>query len=133
VNLILADIHKELTKAGRGENSRAARTTMLGGSREAVIDTIRHIRKPAWRKLLAQLSNNDIAVSTTKGDKGSVRSRAIAEQLFADVQRADTDPDNKGTMAALVLALTNAAPASHQKLIDTVARRIVKRTENATA
>jgi hypothetical protein len=36
-------------------------------------------------------------------------------------------------MAALVLALTNAAPASHQKLINTVARRIVKRTENATA
>jgi hypothetical protein len=62
-----------------------------------------------------------------------VRARAVAEQLFADAQRADTDPDQKSTMATLVQILTGVAPRSHQSLIKTVAARIAKRTGNAPA
>ncbi|MEA2942408.1 MAG: hypothetical protein QOD09_2937 [Bradyrhizobium sp.] len=132
IDLILGNIYRELTSVGRGENSRAPRTKMLGGSREAIIDTIRHIPKPEWAKFLARLSNDDIAVSAAPDDQGPVRSRAVAEQIFADAQSADTNPDQKSTMATLVGALVGAAPSSHQDLIERVAGRIEADANNAS-
>jgi hypothetical protein len=66
-------------------------------------------------------------------EKGPVRSRAVAEQLFADTVRADTDPDSKSTMVTLVHALAKTAPASHQRLMKDVAKRIAKRAHHAAA
>jgi TIR domain len=133
VKMMLQDIREKLSSGGRGDNSRVFRTTMLGASREAIIDTIRHIPKPAWAEFLLELSSNDLAVTVTSEDNGPVRSRAMAEQIFADARRADTDPDNKSTMVTLVRALTRVAPASHQKLIGDVAKQIAKRAYNAAA
>jgi hypothetical protein len=100
---------------------------MLGGSREAVVDTIRHLSGPAWPKLLARLSDDGIKLSPARKDKGPLRSRAVAEQLFEDAVRADTDPDNRNTLATLVRALGKLVPASHKELIKHVERRIPHR------
>ena len=100
---------------------------MLGGSREAIIDTIRHLSGSSWPKLLARLSDDGIAVSLAGKDKGPPRSLAVAEQLFEDAVRADTDPDNRNTLATLVQALAGLAPASHRKLIMHVERGIANR------
>jgi hypothetical protein len=51
LSLIIENVEESLTEAGRGENKRVSRTTMLGGSHEAVIDTIRHLSKPSWASL----------------------------------------------------------------------------------
>jgi len=127
LSLILGKIQQTLTGAGRGHNKTVRRTTMLGGSREAIIDTIRHLPASSWPKLLARLSDDGIAVSLTGGDAGPLRSRAVAEQLFEDAVRADTDPGNQSTLAKLVQALAKLAPASHRKLIEHVERGIASR------
>jgi hypothetical protein len=132
IGLILANIHERLTNTGRGENSQAPRTTMLGGSREAIVDTIRHVPRAAWANFMGRLRDQMVVSAITNG-RGRVRSRAVAEQLFADAQRADTDPDQKSTMATLVQILTGVAPRSHQSLIKNVAAQIAKRTGNAAA
>jgi len=100
---------------------------MLGGSREAIVDTIRHLSGSSWPKLLARLSDDGIAVSLARKDKGPLRSRAVAEKLFEDAVRADTDPGNQSTLAMLVQALAKLAPASHRKLIKHVEQGIAKR------
>jgi hypothetical protein len=125
--LILGKIQQTLTEAGRGHNATARRTTMLGGSREAIIDTIRHLSGSSWPRLLARLSADGIAVSLVGKDAGPLRSRAVAEQLFEDAVRADTDPGNQSTLAMLVQALAKLAPASHRKLIKHVERGIANR------
>jgi TIR domain len=124
---ILYDIQQALTDGGRGHNATVRRTTMLGGSREAIVDTIRHLSGSSWPKLLARLSDDGIAISLAGKDKGPLRSRAVAEQLFEDAVRADTDPDNQNTLATLVQALAKLAPASHRKLIQHVERGIASR------
>jgi len=124
---VLSDIQQALTDGGRGHNATVQRTTMLGGSREAIVDTIRHLSGSSWPKLLARLSDDGIAVSLARKDKGPLRSRAVAEQLFEDAARADTDPGNRSTLATLVQALATLAPASHRKLIEHVERGIASR------
>jgi hypothetical protein len=124
---ILYDIQQALTDGGRGHNAPVRRTTMLGASREAIVDTIRHVSGSSWPKLLARLSDDGIAVSRARKDKGPPRSRAVAEQLFEDAVRADTDPGNRNTLATLVRALAGLAPASHRKLIKHVERGIASR------
>jgi hypothetical protein len=124
---ILYDIQQALTDGGRGHNAAVRRTTMLGGSREAIVDTIRHLSGSSWPKLLARLSDDGIAVSLARKDKGPLRSRAVAEKLFEDAVRADTDPGNQSTLAMLVQALAKLAPASHRKLIKHVEQGIAKR------
>ena len=131
-DLILEDIRAELTGVGRGENSQVFRTTMLGGSREAIIDTIRHIPSAAWPEFLLELSKDDVVVTATAEHDGQVQSRAFAEHVFAEARRADTDPHNKGTMVTLVRALTKAAPPSHQGMMADVVKQIAKRANNAT-
>jgi len=126
VDLVLGDIQKNLTDRGRGHNLRVPRTTILGGSREAVIDTIRHVPRSSWTDFLTQLANDGIVVRPTKESDGAPRSRASAEQLFEDAGNADTDPDNKNTIVTLVSALAKAAPASHLKLITDVERRLAR-------
>ena len=112
----------------RAQRSRSRRTTMLGGSREAIIDTIRYLSGSSWPKLLARLSDDGIAVSLARKDAGPLRSRAVAEQLFEDAVRADTDhPDKRNPLATLVQALAKLAPASHRKLIKHVERGIANR------
>jgi len=126
--LILGKIQQTLTEAGRGHNATARRTTMLGGSREAIIDTIRHLSGSSWPRLLARLSADGIAVSLVGKDAGPLRSRAVAEQLFEDAVRADTDhPGGRSPLATLVQALAKLAPASHRKLIKHVERGIANR------
>ena len=127
LSLILGNIQQALTDGGRGHNATVRRTTMLGGSREAIVDTIRHVSSSSWPKLLARLSDDGIAVSRGRKDKGPPRSRAVAEQLFEDAVRADTDPGNQSTLATLVQALAGLAPASHRKLIKHVERGIANR------
>jgi hypothetical protein len=105
---------------------------MLGGSREAIIDTIRHIPSAAWPEFLLELSKDDVVVTATTEHDGQVQSRAFAEHVFADARRADTDPHNKGTMVTLVRALTKAAPPSHQGMMADVVKQIAKRANNAT-
>lgn len=124
LTLILDTIQKKLTEGGRGHNSRVSRTTMLGGSREAIIDTIRHVPNAAWKNFLAKLSKGGIPASAAGKDSGPLRSRSVAERLFADAVEADTDPGNKSSMRTLVQALKGVAPASHLKLIELVESRI---------
>lgn len=64
---------------------------------------------------------------------GPSRSREVAEHLFEDAVRADTDPDNKSTLVTLVQTLAKVTPASHRKLITRVAKRMATRANGAPA
>ena len=125
VQFMLDRIHTVLTDR-RGRNAPVTHTTMLGGSREAIIDTIRHIPKSEWPTLMDRMRESGIAISAADPGSGPLWSRQVAEKLFVDAQQVDTDPDNEGNMATLVRALTSLAPSTHQELMRSVALRTAK-------
>jgi TIR domain len=125
VQFMLDRIHSVLTDK-RGQNAPVTRTTMLGGSREAIIDTIRHIPSSDWPTLMDRMRESDIAISAPDPVSGPVRSRDVAEKLFMDAQQVDTDPDNESNMATLVRLLARLAPPTHQELMRSVALRTAK-------
>jgi hypothetical protein len=130
VQFMLEGIHTVLTDR-RGQNAPVTRTTMLGGSREAIIDTIRHIPKSQWPTFIAQMRESEIAISVAEPEAGPVWSREVAEKVFMDAEQADTDPDNESNMATLVRALASLAPPTHQQLMRSVALRTAKVKDDA--
>jgi hypothetical protein len=132
VSRVLEEIQRRLTRDEHGANRRLRRTTLLGASRESTIDAIRHISRAAWPKLLSQIRDAGVTVSTPDRDDGPVRQREIAEQLFMDVQRSDFEPSENDVMEALMRALADLAPAKHRAVSKDVARRIAARpSENS--
>jgi len=125
VQFVLDRIHTVLTDR-RGQNAPVTRTTMLGGSREAIIDTIRHIPKAEWPTLADRLRESNIAISAIDPGPGPVWSRNVAENLFMEAQQVDTDPDNESNMATLVQVLASLAPPTHHELMRSVALRTAK-------
>jgi hypothetical protein len=130
VQLMLDRIHAVLTER-RGHNAPVPRSTMLGGSREAIIDTIRHIPKSDWPTLTDRLRENDIAITSADPGVGPVWSREVAERLFMDAQQVDTDPDRESNMFTLVRALAGLAPPTHKQLMQSVALRTAEVVNDA--
>ena len=81
VQFMLDRIHTVLTDR-RGRNVPVTHTTMLGGSRVAIIDTIRHIPKSEWPTLMDRMRESGIAISAADPGSGPLWSRQVAEKLL---------------------------------------------------
>jgi hypothetical protein len=127
VNRVLEEIRRRLTRNKYGANRQLRRTTLLGASRESTIDAIRHVSRAAWPKLLSRIRDAGVTLSTPDRDRGPVRNREIAEQLFMDVQRSDFEPSDNDVMEALMRALADLAPPKHRAVTEDVMRRLAAR------
>jgi hypothetical protein len=128
---VLKDVQELLTRDERNSTRRLRRTTLLGASRESVVDAIRHIRSADWPTLLARMDDLEVAVNPEIRKSAPMRTREIAEDLFISVQRADTDPASQLDVTdALVRALVDIAPRAHRKVLDQIASRIAGEYRN---
>src|SRR5208283_1828463 len=61
---IVAEIEKHLKPADHGRNRGRRQTTLLGASRESVVDAIRHLSQSGWKALGKQLLELKVATET---------------------------------------------------------------------
>jgi len=128
VNRVIDNLQDRLTRDERGRNRPFSRTTMLGASRESIIDAIRHVPRAGWPNLLARLGDAGIQVDGPDQDAAPVRRRDTAERLFTGAQRAADDAGgDQDPMGVLVAALAEFAPPRHRAAIADIAERIGQR------
>jgi hypothetical protein len=106
---VLEDIEERLTRDERRSNHRMRQTTLLGGSRESVIDAIRHVSRRDWPKLLSLMRDHGVTVQEGRNSE-PVRPRHAAEQLFAAVQRADCEPTGKKDLTGVLVEELAVSP-----------------------
>ena len=120
---LLGELQKELTRDGHGRNVSPHRTTMLGASRELVIDAIRHVSRSAWPRLVALVQEVDAKAHLPGNDIAPIRPRSVAEQLFVAAQRADVSQSGM-VLRSLVTALASLSAPGRRAALRKVAHRV---------
>jgi hypothetical protein len=122
---LLKDIQDRLRREAQGDNRKSRRTTLLGASRESIIDAVRHVARENWPTLLAQMRDRGVDVAQLDADAGPVRPRAIAERLFIESEWANKEVTmERDGLGALVETLGVVAPPQHAATLTQIAKRI---------
>jgi hypothetical protein len=130
IQRVLADIHDGLTRPAPRDNAPHRRSTLLGASREAVIDAIRHVSREAWPGLNTRLGADRGALELSGTGRHPGRGRAAAERLFAEVQRAGArDADEPEPVRKLVATLAEFGPRRHREVLRAIRDRISEESD----
>jgi hypothetical protein len=125
VELVLREIQERLRQQKQGDNRKPSRTTLLGASRESIIDAIRHVAQEQWHTLLARMRHRGADLTQLDDDAGPVRPRATAEKLFLASETAKgEDALEKDGLVALIEVLCEVVLPQYAETLKQIATQI---------
>ena len=123
VEHILADVQNQLVRPLYNQPQRS--NMLLGGSREAVVDRIRHVPKRGWPTLVSRMADVGVSLPPASHAGATPHPREFAERVFAEVQRAVGRSDSDASPQALfVRALAEGTSGLEKKVLNGIVRRI---------
>ncbi|MEM7157035.1 MAG: toll/interleukin-1 receptor domain-containing protein [Myxococcota bacterium] len=120
---IMKDIDRALKSARRSKTQR--QPYLLGGSRELLVDALRHMPAGAWKKLHGQLRVAGVDIAPARSKK--VQARGVAEEVLFAAERATLTEtaarQSPSAVAYLMEQLTILAPNRYRKVLSKISKR----------